>query len=488
MDGLFAALLIAPKLVPPSRYYPVLFGPVDDPNTAVFADADEAHRIFGLVMRHWNAVATALMDRAFRPSFDPAPPGIPDGSRWCRAFLRGVELDRKSWTRYLKSLGPNALAPIARLAAERDLDLFARTAMLDALPELLSQLYRATEPARARRVRELAPVQEDSIDVGTGAPEGNDRQWEVGLVPFPASIANDADARPVAVMIVSGAGRPIAVELESGLPPSVEGVASIVARHVDRAMERESCPQRIAVQEPAFASALRARPALERAVVTVAPRLPMITVVAAARMRDLLGRAGPPPGAAMSDTWMGWGLPKSLVAELFRSAAACYRAAPWERFADDDRIELTHPDGERWGLGVLGAAGEEFGLSFFLEPADHERMLAAADPRQSIGELSGTALTLTFSRREELRPAFRKEVMRHGWEVAGPSAYPRLLLVNTATGGITESQAVAMRRAIDAVTRFSLATTDRPRRGRRDPGWRDEETGVVIHALRKKFL
>lgn len=503
MDGFFTALLIGPNLIPPSRYFPILFGRIDDESEPAFTSQAEADRKFQLVFRHWNDIASAFEAAATRrPSLDPNHGSPPDAARWCRGFLAGVDLDRKGWRPCLKTLGREPLAPIERLArAElpgREIDLFARTAMIDALPDLLRLLHRATEPARIQRVAEIGPWQSDRTDVNTGPPRAGERDWEVGLVPLPTTFEKDPDARPVAIMIVSGTGRPILMKLEANLPPRPELVGELVARQVESAASKHGVPERIVVQEPAIARALQARAPLSGASVSIQGKLPMVTLVATDMIRDLIDPGGLPPGAAMSATWMGWGLSKALVAEMFRSAAALFRAAPWERYRDDHPIELVHPSGDRWAVSVLGAAGDQFGLGFFLEPEDLDRVLSDDDPRAAMGALRGTTLSLCFSHRDELRPASRKEVMRHGWEVASAGAYPELIVVNSPLGGVTEEQAEAMRCAIDAMARFAVAEQVRPtqrsgkravggtpRRPRPRPGprakdWRDAETGIVI--------
>jgi uncharacterized protein len=56
LDGLFAALIVGPEVVPPSEYLPAVFGG-EMSQTCECDGLEEANDILGLLMRHWNGIA-----------------------------------------------------------------------------------------------------------------------------------------------------------------------------------------------------------------------------------------------------------------------------------------------------------------------------------------------------------------------------------------------------------------------------------------------
>jgi hypothetical protein len=59
LDGFFAALIAGPETVIPSEYYREVFGG-EMSDACEFRSLDEANEILGLMMRHWNTIATTL--------------------------------------------------------------------------------------------------------------------------------------------------------------------------------------------------------------------------------------------------------------------------------------------------------------------------------------------------------------------------------------------------------------------------------------------
>ena len=57
LDGFFCALISGPDTILPSEYLPEVFGGGLGES---FANAEEADEILGLLLRHWNTIATAL--------------------------------------------------------------------------------------------------------------------------------------------------------------------------------------------------------------------------------------------------------------------------------------------------------------------------------------------------------------------------------------------------------------------------------------------
>jgi len=57
IDGFATALLVAPRLILPSEYFPVLFA---DPDVSVFKDEAETRQFMDFFNRRWNEIARAL--------------------------------------------------------------------------------------------------------------------------------------------------------------------------------------------------------------------------------------------------------------------------------------------------------------------------------------------------------------------------------------------------------------------------------------------
>jgi uncharacterized protein len=83
LDGFFCALAVAPELVLPSEWLPLVWGEEEGP---AFESEAQAERILGLIMRHWNHVNRAVRVRPeqgsafympfiFEPDGRPVDPG-----------------------------------------------------------------------------------------------------------------------------------------------------------------------------------------------------------------------------------------------------------------------------------------------------------------------------------------------------------------------------------------------------------------------------
>jgi uncharacterized protein len=117
LDGYFAALICGPDVVLPSDYLPEIWG--DDYS---FASNEQAAGIVGLLMRHWNTIASALqrtleVPDVYVPVLLEAEDGIAHGNDWAQGFMRGIRARPASWLELIESDehgGP--LLPIMRSA------------------------------------------------------------------------------------------------------------------------------------------------------------------------------------------------------------------------------------------------------------------------------------------------------------------------------------------------------------------------------------
>ncbi|AMV00978.1 MULTISPECIES: YecA family protein [Xanthomonas] len=123
LDGFFAALICGPETVLPSEYLPQVLG-----EGHCFDSNDQAAEIFGLVMRHWNTIASELLrtlekDDVYLPVLLEDADGVVHGNDWARGFMRGIQLRPNSWQGLIDSdeFGGSML-PIMILTYEHDPD------------------------------------------------------------------------------------------------------------------------------------------------------------------------------------------------------------------------------------------------------------------------------------------------------------------------------------------------------------------------------
>ncbi len=101
LDGFCTALAIAPNLLPPSLWLPVVWGETED-DPMEFASTDEARRITELVLRFYNDRVESLGEEVddfspliFESDIDGETTPLLDS--WCTGFVSALELDPDGW-------------------------------------------------------------------------------------------------------------------------------------------------------------------------------------------------------------------------------------------------------------------------------------------------------------------------------------------------------------------------------------------------------
>lgn len=158
-------------------------------------------------------------------------------------------------------------------------------------------------------------------------------------------------------------------------------------------------------------------------------------------------------------TFLARGADPAKVASFCRSAAKLYRAQPWRHLdADEGLIGVTIAEAEMHNslLTVMGSGGESFGwlLCAGLDALDDffAANEAAAD---SVPGADGPEwphfLALNFDHKSDLAPTLARELAQHGWEIAGPQAYPWLMttdehqnLLGPAPGDLLIAEAICL--------------------------------------------
>jgi hypothetical protein len=187
---------------------------------------------------------------------------------------------------------------------------------------------------------------------------------------------------------------------------------------------------------------------------------------------------------AEPETWAGWGLSPALVRDLFAAAAAFHRAAPWTIAGNEPPIRVARADGPEWSVVVMGAAGEQYGLACYASADDLDRLYHPTSPyaADAFLDLRGTVVSLTFVARKDLPRRMRDEIAAARWDVAGPNAYPTLMVLNTPGGGISTADAALLRDALRSIPHFvsghahAFADEAKVHDG---ISWTDPETGLT---------
>ena len=130
LDGFFAAIVLHPQLIMPREYLPWVWDADEGRDEPAFASLDEANRILGLVMRHYNSVLAAIGQDNFEPLFGILPQE--DGSEffdaegWCEGFMLGVSLFNEPWDAVFKHR-PELVTPMVLLGTERGWEILEKS-------------------------------------------------------------------------------------------------------------------------------------------------------------------------------------------------------------------------------------------------------------------------------------------------------------------------------------------------------------------------
>jgi tetratricopeptide (TPR) repeat protein len=128
---------------------------------------------------------------------------------------------------------------------------------------------------------------------------------------------------------------------------------------------------------------------------------------------------GPPGLLAMP------GVTPERVARFYEAAAAFYREAPWRLIGYEEaiRVDCDRRESGPWYAMVMGQSGMTVGVALY-EDLALLRHMWAGDLDDEEGARRTVALTVTFDPERDLPTADILAARAHGWEVAGPEAYP----------------------------------------------------------------
>lgn len=146
-----------------------------------------------------------------------------------------------------------------------------------------------------------------------------------------------------------------------------------------------------------------------------------------------LDKESPAPDA---DPWVGDGLDPEWVRGFFTTAAALYRAAPWKVVPDDAMLFAVDAPAlalKNACLSIVGGTGVDHGFLLFDTVSDYRAMrqkVMAIEGGGSPQEVPWVPLfSVSFEPASEMPATTHAVIAQQNWPVAGPKAYPMLLLV-----------------------------------------------------------
>ncbi len=119
------------------------------------------------------------------------------------------------------------------------------------------------------------------------------------------------------------------------------------------------------------------------------------------------------------------GMTPERVGGFYRAAAEFYRRAPWKTLGYEEAIEVRCDRFESgpWYAVIMGQSGLTIGVALY-EDLDLLRKLWAGTLSDEQNARQTVALTVTFDPETQVPTADLLATREHGWEVAGPEAYP----------------------------------------------------------------
>ena len=160
LDGFLAAIVLNPQVIRPSQWLPWVWDMENGEASPEFTDAQQANRILGLLMRHYNTVAKSIDGGWFDPLLVELEQ--PDGSEffdaegWCEGFMLGVSMFQDAW-RAVFEAHTELVAPMVLLGTEMGWKMLeergnndaATRQAYEAIPAAVAALHEHFRPARA---------------------------------------------------------------------------------------------------------------------------------------------------------------------------------------------------------------------------------------------------------------------------------------------------------------------------------------------------
>jgi hypothetical protein len=260
--------------------------------------------------------------------------------------------------------------------------------------------------------------------------------WEIGLVSLPATVPDEDGHRfrPIVALVVDVSGAIRAVTPGHPNQP-LEALAKAItqARDHPQPPNLPGEPQRVVVVAGAGLQKLVAN--MLPGVLVSEGETPRLAQVAESLMESMAPESAP-RGLDAITTYLSEDITPDDVRGFFEVAAALYDHQPWRRFPSDGHLfQLTcAPMGLHRVIGcVIGQHQENDGVLLFASVIDYHRYVIGTQ-RLEAGEedvlrLFPSYWAFNFASKSDMPKKLLREIEHYDWPVAGPDAYPTLMLV-----------------------------------------------------------
>jgi tetratricopeptide (TPR) repeat protein len=251
-----------------------------------------------------------------------------------------------------------------------------------------------------------------------------DDVWQAAVVTLPTWVEGGAGGDPhrPSVALAVSTTRPAAhvAEVKAQAPNGQAAAAALLVAVAELGNDTRAAgyrPRVVQVRDPLVVPDLAAAFEGTGTVAELVERLPALdTLVREMAAGALDGDDNPPALDAP-------GVTPERLRSFADAAKQFYDAAPWRYLDDGDLVKVEAPKAGK-GLslvGVMGSAGQEFGLSFFESDRQYRRVLSDATPETMF---AGGAWGVWFNRGWEIPASDLLAWDEHQLPLASPRAYP----------------------------------------------------------------
>ena len=185
LDGFLTGIIVSPEAIPPSEWLPVIWGGDSEP---AFASKNDLEEFFGLVLNHYNSIASGLMDdgEGCQPIFDVDNDEVL-WETWITGFETAMALRRDSWAAILDSdddEGASALSIMAALAMiaggapSEDLEGVKVDEVAEAAPEIIPGCVETLAAWRLAHHEIAGPVVRTKVGRNEPCPCGSGKKYK----------------------------------------------------------------------------------------------------------------------------------------------------------------------------------------------------------------------------------------------------------------------------------------------------------------------
>lgn len=287
-------------------------------------------------------------------------------------------------------------------------------------PELLEIVE---SPDKNRHIPTQLSLVEDDRNASANTPAaGLEREWIGGLIDAPGFITGEPGApyRPQMFVWLNDIGQVIRIELMG--PDDLElDLAQELKKAIDEpVIGPAGAPSHIRMNDARHIDILKAS-------------FPSIRFVCAAtpELSELQSRLQSDMAPTRTMTYSATGASAEAIGEFFDAAALLYRAKAWSHIPHDQSLISVSIEAlgvKHAALSVIGQMGQHYGIVLFDQLAQHERYTLLNDAMHRGVEPDYPPHSfLAFDPVKEIEADMRKDIAKHGWQVANTKAYPVLM-------------------------------------------------------------